>query len=202
MEPYDPALYTTPVTLEGRHVRLEPLTLAHVPGLAAVGCDERIWKLMLYGDIRTEADMRAWVENLLHRQQQGTDLPFSVIFRETGKVVGATRYMDIRPVHRGLEIGGTWYAMDYQRTAVNTETKYLLLEYAFETLGCIRVQFKADIRNERSWRAIERIGGVREGILRNQYILQDGMFRDSVYYSILDREWPGVKERLEKMLEQ
>ncbi len=202
MEPYDPALYTTPVTLEGRHVRLEPLTLAHVPGLAAVGCDERIWKLMLYGDIRAEADMRAWVENLLHRQQQGTDLPFAVIFRETGKVVGATRYMDIRPVHRGLEIGGTWYAMDYQRTAVNTETKYLLLEYAFETLGCIRVQFKADIRNERSWRAIERIGGVREGILRNQYILQDGMFRDSVYYSILDREWPGVKERLEKMLEQ
>ncbi len=200
MEPYDPALYTTPVTLEGRHVRLEPLTLAHVPGLAAVGCDERIWKLMLYGDIRTEADMRAWVENLLHRQQQGTDLPFSVIFRETGKVVGATRYMDIRPVHRGLEIGGTWYAMDYQRTAVNTETKYLLLEYAFETLGCIRVQFKADIRNERSWRAIERIGGVREGILRNQYILQDGTYRDSIYYSILDREWPGVKEWLEKML--
>jgi len=144
--------------------------------------------------------MRAWVENLLHRQQQGTDLPFSVIFRETGKVVGATRYMDIRPVHRGLEIGGTWYAMDYQRTAVNTETKYLLLEYAFETLGCIRVQFKADIRNERSWRAIERIGGVREGILRNQYILQDGTYRDSIYYSILDREWPGVKEWLEKML--
>jgi RimJ/RimL family protein N-acetyltransferase len=196
----DPALYTTPVTLEGRHVRLEPLTLAHVSALAEVGCDERIWKLMLYGDIRTEADMRAWVEDILHRQSQGTDLPFAVIFRETGKVVGATRYMDIRSAHRGLEIGGTWYAVDYQRTAVNTETKYLLLQYAFETLGCIRVQFKADIRNERSWRAIERIGGVREGILRNQYILQDGKFRDSVYYSILDREWPGVKERLERIL--
>ncbi len=202
MEPYDPALYNTSVTLEGRHVRLEPLTLAHVPGLAAVGCDDRIWKLMLYGMIRTEVDMRAWVEDLLHRQQQGTDLPFAVIFRETGKVVGATRYMEIRLAHRSLEIGGTWYAVDYQRTAVNTETKYLLLEYAFETLGCIRVQFKADIRNERSWRAIERIGAVREGILRNQYILQDGTCRDSVYYSILDREWLGVKERLGKMLEQ
>jgi RimJ/RimL family protein N-acetyltransferase len=199
---YDPALFTKPVTLEGRHVRLEPLTLAHVPGLAAVGCDERIWKLMLYGDIRTEADMRAWVEGLLHFQEQGTDLPFTVIFKRTGKVVGATRYMDMRPTHRGLEIGGTWYTVKYQRTAVNTECKYLLLQYAFETLGCIRVQFKADIRNERSWRAIERIGGVREGILRNHYILQDGTFRDSVYYSILDREWPGVRVKLTKMLER
>jgi len=202
MKPYYPTLYTTPVVLEGHYVRLEPLTLAHVPAMAEVGCDERIWKLMLYGDIRTEADMRVWVEDILHRQSQGTDLPFAVIFRETGKVVGATRYMDIRPAHRGVEIGGTWYAVAYQRTAVNTETKYLLLKYAFDMLGCIRVQFKANILNQRSWLAIERIGGVREGILRNQYILQDGTYRDSVYYSILDREWQRVKERLEKMLER
>jgi RimJ/RimL family protein N-acetyltransferase len=202
MQPFDHALFTNPTTLEGRHVRLEPLTREHIPGLAAVGCDERIWNLMLYGDIRTEADMRLWVEDLLRRQEQGTDLLFAVIFRETGKVVGATRYMEMRPAHRGLEIGGTWYAVEYQRTAVNTECKYILLKYAFETLGCIRVQFKADIRNENSWRAIERIGGVREGILRNQYILQDGTFRDSVYYSIVVHEWPEVKGRLEKILER
>lgn len=194
---YYPALFTNPVTLEGRYVRLEPLSLDHVPELTEVGCDDRIWKLMLYGYIRTEADMRLWVEEILKRQELGTDLPFAVIFKEIGKAIGSTRYLEIRPEHRGLEIGGTWYAVEYQRTVVNTECKYLLLKYAFETLGCIRVQFKADIRNERSWRAIERIGGVREGILRNHYILTDGTRRDSVYYSILEREWPEVKEWLE-----
>jgi RimJ/RimL family protein N-acetyltransferase len=108
--------------------------------------------------------------------------------------------MDIRPEHRGLEIGGTWYGLEFQRTAVNTETKYLLLKHAFEVLTAIRVQFKADMRNERSWRAIERIGATREGILRSQYILPDGVKRDSVYYSIINQEWPEVKSRLERML--
>ncbi len=108
--------------------------------------------------------------------------------------------MEIHPEHRGLEIGGTWYGLEFQRTVVNTECKYLLLQYAFEMLGCIRVQFKADIRNERSWRAIERIGAKREGILRNHLILPDGVIRDSVYYSIIDQEWPGVKKRLKEML--
>lgn len=200
MKSYDPILFTKPITLEGYYVRLEPLSLDHVPELTDIGCDDRIWKLMLYGMIRTEADMRAWVEDMLRRQEQGTDLPFAVIFKETGKAIGGTRFMEMRPTHRGLEIGGTWYAVNYQHTAVNTECKYLLLEYAFETLDCIRVQFKADARNERSWRAIERIGGVREGILRNHFILPDGTRRDSVYYSILDREWFVVKERLEEML--
>jgi RimJ/RimL family protein N-acetyltransferase len=110
--------------------------------------------------------------------------------------------MEIRPEQRGLEIGGTWYGLAYQRTAVNTEAKYLLLKHAFEGLGAIRVQFKADVRNESSWRAIERIGARREGILRNHFILPDGVIRDSVYYSIIDQEWPGVKQRLEKLLER
>ena len=194
--------WVTPVTLTGRFVRLEPLTEAHVPALAAVGCDESIWRLMLYGMIRTEGEMRVWVQELLRRQAAGTDLPFAVVHLNSGRVAGATRYMDIRPKHKGLEIGGTWYGLEFQRTAVNTECKYLLLKYAFETLGCIRVQFKADVRNERSWHAIERIGAKSEGVLRNHYVLQDGTYRDSVYFSILDREWPDVKIRLEKFLER
>lgn len=193
-------LWQTPVTLTGHIVRLEPLTETHIPGLAEVGNDERIWQLMLYGTIQTEEEMRAWVRDILSRQAAGTDLPFAVIHIASGSVGGATRFMEMRPEHRGLEIGGTWYGIEFQRTAVNTECKYLLLQYAFEILNCVRVQFKADARNERSIRAIERIGATREGILRNHYILKDGTLRDSVYFSILDREWPGVKGRLQAML--
>jgi RimJ/RimL family protein N-acetyltransferase len=193
-------LWGTPVVLVGNTVRLEPLALAHLQGLAAVGCDDRIWRLMLYGIIQTEDDMRVWVEKLLAKQATGTDLPFAVIHVASGRVAGATRYMEIRPEHRGLEIGGTWYGLEFQRTGVNTECKYLLLQYAFEVLGAIRVQFKADVRNERSWRAIERIGAKREGILRNHYILPDGIRRDSVYYSITDLEWSAAKGKLEGML--
>ncbi len=193
-------LWRTPVTLVGNYVRLEPLTETHVPGLAAVGCDDRIWKLMRYGLIRDEKDMRLWVRSLLESQAAGTDLPFAVIQLASGRAAGATRFMDIRLEHLGLEIGGTWYGLEFQRTAVNTECKYLLLKYAFEVLGAIRVQFKTDLRNERSWRAIERLGAKREGILRNHIILPDGVRRDSVYYSIIDLEWPGVKGRLEGMI--
>ena len=125
-----------------------------------------------------------------------------VIHLASGRVAGATRYLNMAPEHRGLEIGGTWYGADFQRTAVNTECKYLLLEYAFETLGCIRVQLKTDERNLRSQRAIERIGAKYEGILRNHMILPDGGYRDSVFYSIIDSEWPGVKKSLEEKLVQ
>jgi RimJ/RimL family protein N-acetyltransferase len=196
------SLTIQPVTLTGRYVRLEPLSESHIPDLAIAGNEEDIWRYMLYGTIRTEDDMRRWVEDILGRQRGGTDLPFAVIHLRSGKAIGATRYMDIRPEHRGLEIGGTWYAAAHQRTAVNTECKYLLLRHAFETLGCIRVQFKTDQRNERSQRALERIGAVREGILRNQMILEDGTIRHSVYYSIIDTEWPAVKARLEAYLQK
>jgi RimJ/RimL family protein N-acetyltransferase len=186
-----------PVMLAGRHIRLEPMTEAHAAGLAEIGCDPRIWRYMLYGDIRTRADMLAWVRDILAR---GSDMPFVVVHLASGRSAGATRFMDLHPEHRGLEIGGTWYGPEFQRTAVNTETKYLLLRHAFETLEAIRVQFKTDLRNERSQSALERIGAIREGVLRNHMILPDGAVRDSVYYSILDREWPGVKAGLEKML--
>ncbi len=193
-------LWKTPVTLTGHVVRLEPLSESHLPGLTAAGQDETIWKYMLYGRIHTEEQMRGWVLDLLNRQKAGTDLPFAVIHLASGRVAGATRYLEMRPGHRGLEIGGTWYGREFQRTAVNTECKYLLLKYAFEMLDCIRVQFKADARNERSLRAIERLGARPEGVLRNHYVLLDGTFRDSAYYSILDREWPEVKKRLESLL--
>ncbi len=188
-----------PVTLAGRKIRLEPLSEDHVPDLALVGLNENIWRFMLYGQIHTQAEMRLWVLEILERQARGTDMAFAVVFQADGKAIGATRYLDIRPEHRGLEIGGTWYGVAYQRTAVNTEAKYLLLQHAFETLGCVRVQFKTDLRNARSQRALSRIGAVQEGILRNHIITPEGHIRDSVYFSIIDREWPAVKVRLEAL---
>jgi N-acetyltransferase len=190
----------TPVTLIGDAVRLEPLSEEHLTGLVEIGKDESLWEYMLYGNLSDPQNMAAWIRDLLSRQAAGTDLPFVVIHLPSGRVAGATRYMDIRPQHKGLEIGGTWYGPEYQRTQVNTECKYLLLEYAFEVLGAIRVQFKADLRNQRSWHAIERIGAKREGVFRKHYILLNGVERDSVFYSILDQEWLEVKERLKGLL--
>ncbi len=191
-----------PITLTGRVVRLEPLGPAHVLDLAVAGRDDEIWQYMPYPPVRSEADMRAWVDDLLARQALGNDLPFAVIHLASGRAVGSTRYMDIQRANRGLEIGGTWYAREHQRTAVNTEAKYLLLSHAFETLGCVRVQLKTDLRNERSQRAIERLGAVREGVLRDNMIMPDGYLRSSVYYSILDEEWPRVKRGLEEKLKK
>ncbi len=191
-----------PVVLQGKYVRLEPLTEAHVPGLAEIGVGQAFWDFMLYGNMNSVDDMRYWVLDILSRATRGRDLPFVVIHLASGRIAGATRYLNIVPEDRGLEIGGTWYGPEFQRTAVNTESKYLLLRHAFETLGCIRVQLKTDSRNVRSQKAIERLGAVKEGVLRNHMILPDGRYRDSVFYSILDAEWPGVKKRLEGMLAQ
>ena len=192
--------WITPVTLQGKHARLEPMTEAHIPGLAEIGIGQDFWDFMVYGDIKTGADMRNWVFDILSRAEKGTDLPFVAIQLASGRVAGATRYLNILPNDRGLEIGGTWYGLDFQRTHVNTECKYLLLTHAFETLKCIRVQLKTDSRNERSQKAIERIGAKKEGVLRNHMILPDGRFRDSVYYSILNTEWDQVKRNLELMM--
>ena len=189
-----------PVILTGQHVRLEPMTETHIPALAEIGAGQPFWHFMLYGDIETEADMRGWVLDILERATHGTDVPFVAVHLASGLVAGATRYMNISPKDHGLEIGGTWYGPEFQRTVVNTECKFLLLQHAFESLKAIRVQFKTDLRNERSQRAIERIGAVKEGVLRNHMIRPDGAYRDSVFYSILDTEWPAVKARLEGML--
>jgi len=192
--------WISPVILNGKYVRLEPMTEDHIPGLAEIGVGQTFWDFMLYGRMDSVEDMRNWVRDILSRAQNGTDLPFVAIHLASGKVAGATRYLNIMPKDRGLEIGGTWYGTEYQRTPVNTECKYLLLTHAFERLGCIRVQLKTDLRNVRSQNAIERIGAKREGILRNHMVLPSGQFRDSVFYSILDSEWPEVKKRLEAIL--
>lgn len=189
-----------PAVLTGKHVRLEPMTEDHIDALAQIGVGQPFWHFMLYGDMNFADDMRNWVLDILEREKRGTDLPFVAIHLESGHVAGATRYLNIMPKDRGLEIGGTWYGTEFQRTVVNTECKYLLLSHAFETLGCIRVQLKTDLRNERSQKAIERIGAVREGVLRNHMILPDGHYRHSVFFSILDTEWPQVKNRLEEMM--
>ena len=191
-----------PIVLLGKHVRLEPLSEAHVPGLAEIGVGQNFWHFMLYGDMNSEADIQNWVLDIMSRGQRGRDLPFAVIHLESGRVAGATRYLNIAPNDRGLEIGGTWYGTEFQRSAVNTECKYLLMSHAFETLHTIRVQLKTDLINERSQRAIERLGAKKEGILRNHMILPDGRIRDSVFYSILDREWLAVKKNLEAMMDR
>jgi RimJ/RimL family protein N-acetyltransferase len=192
-------MHVRPVTLEGRIVRLEPLEEGHVADLAVAGAEPSIWQFMPYGLVTTPERMATFVRETRALGAGGTTLPFAVVDRVTGRAVGCTRYLDIQPAHRGLEIGGTWYAVDRWRTGLNTECKRLLLAHAFETLGTIRVQLKTDLRNERSQRAIERIGGTREGVLRDNTILPDGYVRSTVYYSILAREWPAVKDRLDRM---
>jgi len=189
-----------PIILQGKYVRLEPMTEAHAPALAEIGVGQPFWDFMVYGRMETADDMREWVKDILARAEKGTDVPFVAIHIDSGRVAGASRYMNIMPNDRGLEIGGTWYGPEFQRTMVNTECKYLLLQHAFEKLSCIRVQLKTDLRNERSQKAIERLGAVKEGVLRNHMILPDGYYRHSVYYSILDTEWPSVKIRLQEMM--
>lgn len=189
-----------PVTLNGRVVRLEPLSERHAADLSLVGLDESIWRYMLYGSIQSEHQMRAWVQDMLKRQEDGTDLPFAVIDQKIDRAIGATRYLEIRRSDRGLEVGGTWYGLAYQGTAVNPECKLLLFRHAFEVLGCIRVQLKTDLRNLRSQKAIELLGAIKEGVLRNHMVTFDGSIRHSVYYSIIDSEWPAVKARLHERL--
>ena len=193
-------MHIEPITLSGKIVRLEPLSKEHAAGLARVGLEPEIWRYMRYGMVETEKQLRAWVGEILELQSHGTDLAFTVIHQASGDPIGCTRYLNIDCPNRALEIGGTWYGLAYQGTLVNTECKYLLMRHAFETLDCVRVWLKTDLRNLRSQRAIEKLGVVREGVLRNHMILPDGHIRDSVIYSIIPAEWPMVKQHLETRL--
>jgi RimJ/RimL family protein N-acetyltransferase len=170
--------------------------LRHGPDLLQAAAEKTIWNYMPLSGFPDLAAVEGWIRDSL----AGPDVTFAVVLKETGVAVGSTRYMDIRRAHRGLEIGWTWLAPGVQRTRVNTEAKYLLLKHAFEDLGAVRVQLKTDARNTRSQRAIERIGGVMEGAHRRHMLTWDGHVRDTVYYSILDSEWPAAKQRLEAML--
>ncbi len=188
-------MYVEPVTLDGTHVRLEPLSLAHHSDLCTVGLDEDLVRLT-QAYPTTPGGLRTYIETALSWQANGTAVPFAVISKAAGRAIGSTRYANIDRANRRLEIGWTWYGRDFQRTAVNTESKYLLLRHAFETLGCIRVEFKTDVLNERSRRALLRIGAREEGTFRHHMILADGRVRDTVYFSIIDGDWPGVKAQL------
>lgn len=188
-----------PVTLQGRVVRLEPLALAHVPGLARVGLDPELWR-WIPTQVADAAQMQAWVQTALAEQTAGTSLPFAIISQASGEAIGSTRYMNIVPAHRRLEIGSTWLSTAAQRSGANTEAKLLLLTHAFEALKAIRVELKTDALNSKSRAAIARIGGIEEGIFRRHVICASGRVRDTVYFSMLDNEWPSVKMRLFSML--
>ena len=188
-----------PITLEGKHVRLEPLSLDHHASLCDVGLDEELWRL-IPTPVRTPDDMRAYIEAALKDQSEGKSLPFATVEKATGKVVGSTRFANIDTTNLRAEIGWTWIGLNWQRTAINTEAKYLMLLHAFETWRCIRVELKTDSLNERSRNAILRIGAKEEGIFRNHMITYSGRLRHTVYFSIIDSEWPSVKSRLEEMM--
>jgi RimJ/RimL family protein N-acetyltransferase len=198
MSAFDPR----PVTLTGRNVRIEPLQAGHAAGLLAAAAEPSIWRYLPRLQPRTLPDMRAWIEEALAETRAGRQVAFAIIDAASGGAVGSTRYLEIRREHRGLEIGWTWLAATAQRTAINTECKYLLLAHAFDDLGALRVQLKTDGRNVRSQAAIERIGGVREGVLRRHMIMPDGHVRDTVCFSVTDAEWPGVKRSLAANLQR
>ena len=188
-----------PVTLSGRTIRLEPLTLAHASALAAVGEPA----LFRWYTIRIDmpADMTRWVEDAIAAHAAGTALPFATVLLDGQRVIGSTRFMNVSQYDGRFEIGSTWVAPKFQRTAVNTEAKYLMLRHAFEELGARRVELKTHALNLQSRRAIERLGAQFEGTHRNHMLMHDGSMRDTVWYSIIDTEWPGVKARLESSLE-
>ncbi|HYL65430.1 MAG TPA: GNAT family protein [Candidatus Methylomirabilis sp.] len=198
-KPHFQELAIAPVTLEGRHMRLEPLSHAHHADLVAIGLAEELWRWIPTA-VRTPEEMSAYIDAALQDQARGVSLPFAQIERSTGRAIGSTRYGNIDRAHRRVEIGWTWIASAWQRSAINTESKYLLLKHAFETLGCIRVELKTDSLNERSRAAILRIGAREEGVFRNHMITASGRIRHTVYFSIVDSEWADVKARLQAKL--
>jgi len=188
------------VTLGGDHVRLEPLGPEHAEDLLAAGRDPDVWRYMPRPAFSSLADARSWIDAARAELAAGRALAFASVEQATGRAAGSTRLFDFRPADRGVEIGWTWLGKDAQRTGINTESKLLLLTHAFEILGALRVQFKTDARNLRSQAALERVGAVREGVLRNHVVMPDGHLRASVFYSILPDEWPDVRDRLTELL--
>jgi len=195
--------FVEPVALEGRHVRLEPMSPefldAQAAALAEAVTDGTLWNSRVTTIPRPEG-MRAYVEKALADLAAGRSLPFVTRDRAGGRIVGTTRFMNIEAAHRRVEIGTTWLAQSFQRTAVNTEAKLLMLGHAFETLGCIAVDIRTHERNMQSRAAIERLGAKLDGILRNHMIMPDGTVRNTASYSIIDKEWPEVRARLEARL--
>lgn len=191
--------WSVPAALDGREVSLVPLSLDHVEALSVVGVDPSIWQ---WTPVRVagRSDMEAFVREALEEQRAGLAFAFAIVLRTTGAVIGSTRFMNLAESHRRVEIGGTWITPAWQRSRVNTESKYLLLRHAFDDWHCRRVEFKTHVHNERSRAALRRIGAVEEGTLRKHIVQADGTSRDSTFFSVLDEEWPAVRSRLERRL--
>ncbi|MBT2639536.1 MULTISPECIES: GNAT family protein [unclassified Bacillus (in: firmicutes)] len=187
------------VTLEGNTVNLMPMESSQLDGLWGAGQDQSIWEFTS-SKVRNKDEMEKVIEAAMAERKKGTQIPFTVLNKKIGKIVGSSRFLDISEPHRSLEIGWTWYSPEYWRTSVNTETKMLMLQYAFEEMGVNRVQFCTDSRNVRSQTAIARLGAQKEGVLRKHRIIADGYVRDTVVFSILKEEWPKVKTGLQEKL--
>lgn len=193
-------MHVRPTVLEGTHVRLEPLELdRHWVGMLAIGLTPSLWQFTA-SRVRTEPELRSYLEAALAEQARGTALPFAIVDRASGRVAGCTRFGNLVREHRRVEIGWTFLGTEFQRTARNTEAKYLMLAHAFETWNCMRVEFKTSRTNEKSQNAMRRLGLVEEGMFRKWMVLPDGSPRDVVWFSVVDDEWPAMKSRLEAML--
>ncbi|PFA63099.1 GNAT family N-acetyltransferase [Bacillus sp. AFS015802] len=185
-------IFQSPPTLENERIKLIPLEAHHSAALLEVN-DPEIWRFMLT-EITTFEQMEQWVTAAIRLRDQQTAIPFAVVLKEQNKIIGSTRLFEINFTQKSCELGSTWYSKDHQRSFVNSNCKNLILRYCFETLGMMRVQIKTDERNLRSQKAIERIGAVKEGVLRKERILSGGYVRNAVVYSIIDEEWPTIKE--------
>lgn len=186
--------------LVGELVVLEPLRAEHEEGLFEAAQDREIWRWLPVREVATRSGFRAWLEEALAASRDGTEAAFATIDARTGAPIGSTRYLALRPEHRGLEIGWTWLTPAAWATGANVETKLLMLGHAFETLGCIRVEFKTDARNERSRQALEALPAQLEGVFRRHMVLPGGELRDSAYYSVVAEEWPAVRANFERRL--
>lgn len=184
-----------PVTLEGERVRLEPMREDHLDALTEAGAFDELWK-WTHAKATTRESMESYMNAALTEAARGIALPFVTVDKATGRVIGSTRFGNIDRENRRAEIGWTWITPAFQRTHVNSEAKYLMLRHAFDVWGCIRVELKTDVLNEKSRMAMLRMGATEEGVLRKHGITYSGRYRDTIYYSVLDTEWPAVRDRL------
>lgn len=189
------------LTLDGDTVLLLPLEKEQLDGLWKAADSKEIWEFTS-SKINSKEDMHVMIEKAIIEREKGSQVPFVVIDKKKGTIIGSTRFLDISEIHKTLEIGWTWYHPDYWRTRVNTETKYLLLKYAFEEMNFNRIQFCTDLRNVRSQKAIERLGAQKEGVLRKHRIIAEGFVRDTVVFSIIKDEWPTVRSLLQGKLKR
>ncbi|MEM1124484.1 MAG: GNAT family protein [Bacteroidota bacterium] len=189
------------IQLKGQKVKLIPLEKSHKAALLTAASDGALWE-MWYTSVPSATTIDTYIQRALDQKKKGVELPFTVIDQANNEIIGTTRFYNIQPMHRRLEIGYTWYAKSSQRTGVNTECKYLLLQYAFEQLDCIAVQFMTNWYNMRSRKAITRLGAKQDGVLRNHRLNADGSFRDTVVFSIIAQEWSGVEKTLRYEMEK